>query len=116
MKLSRALKLALAACELSDEPYKLGAVIFKRKPIATGFNKTNRGWSGSHYGHWAGSLHAEIHALIKARGAAKGASIFVARKNERMAKPCGPCMAALKEAKISKVFYTNGNGVSVLSL
>lgn len=117
MKINRALKLALAVCEHSEERYKLGAVIFKRKPISFGYNKTNRNWpGGTTYGHWSGSLHAEIHALIAARSTVKGASIFVARKHERLAKPCNACMAALKEAGIDKVYYTNGSGISVQQL
>lgn len=116
MNIPRALKLALKASELSEERYKLGAIIFKRKPISTGFNKTNRSWSGSHYGHWAGSLHAEIAALINARSSVKGASIFVARKHERLAKPCSACMAALKEAGIKTVWYTTNTGISFTTL
>ena len=116
MKILSALKLALRVSEQSAEHYKLGAVIFKRRPISIGYNKTNRSWNGSHYGHWAGSLHAEIAALIGARSSVKGASIFVARKSGRLAKPCSACMAALKEAEIKTVWYTDGNGISFLQL
>ena len=117
MNPARALRLALAAADQSNERYKLGAIVFKRKPISAGFNKTNRSWEGgTTYGHWAGSLHAEIAALIAARSSVKGASIFVARKGARLAKPCSACMAALKEAGLKSVYYTSDHGISFLQL
>lgn len=95
----------------STHAYKLGAVIFKHgKVIAKGCNKTNRGISAN-YGHWAGSLHAELAAIINARTSLKGSSILVARSTGSMAKPCPSCMAAIKEAGIKNVYYTTGKGV-----
>ncbi len=58
-------------------------------------------------------LHAEISALVKCRQ--EGAdTIVVARVNSlgdlRMAKPCPICQLAIKEAGISRVFYSTNSG------
>lgn len=55
-------------------------------------------------------LHAEIAALVKCRG--KPYKIMIERKdkagNNRLAKPCGICELAIKEAGIKFVEYTVG--------
>lgn len=105
-------KKALQEAEKSTHNYKLGAVIFKNgKIISRGYNKTNRGISPN-YGHWAGSCHAEIAAIIAARTDLKGKSILVARKGRLLARPCTSCRAAIKESGIKNIFYTDGVGVS----
>lgn len=110
-RLKRILKIASSEAEKSSHTYKLGAVVFKQgKVISRGHNKVNRGVS-SHYGHWAGSLHAELAAIIAARSDLTGTSILVARTGETLAKPCESCMAAIKEAGIKWVWYTDGIGL-----
>lgn len=56
-------------------------------------------------------LHAEVAALIKAKGKAIG--IIVTRLNANnkmvMAKPCSICQLAIKEANLDYVYYTNDN-------
>ena len=107
-KIQRICNIAKKQALRSSHTYKLGAVIFKHgKPIAKGYNKTKRGLSKD-YGHWEGSLHAEIAALINARTDVKGSSILVARSTGGLARPCNECMAALKEAGIKWVYYTDG--------
>jgi deoxycytidylate deaminase len=64
-------------------------------------------------------LHAEVSAIIKAKGKAK--KIIVARYNAKgkfaMAKPCPICQIAIKEAEIDEVYYTNTNGeISLLRI
>jgi tRNA(Arg) A34 adenosine deaminase TadA len=63
-------------------------------------------------------LHAEIAALIKCKEQAD--SIVVARVNcfndLRMAKPCPICQLALKEAGISKVYYSTNHGFKFFNL
>ena len=53
-------------------------------------------------------LHAEILALIRAKG--KGYKIVVERYNKAgqpvLAKPCPICMMALKESQIERIEYT----------
>lgn len=54
-------------------------------------------------------LHAEMDAIIRCRS--KPASIYIARvgrnKEPRLAKPCPICMAAIKDAGIKRIIYTN---------
>lgn len=102
---------AVKEAKKSSHAYKLGAVIFKHgKIIARGYNKTNRGVSAN-YGHWSGSLHAELAAIISSRTSLKGSSLLVARSTGSMARPCASCMAAIKEAGIKNIYYTTGKGV-----
>lgn len=58
--------------------------------------------------HQHASVHAEIAAMRKA-GWPKGATIYVARVNnkneERLSKPCANCEAVLQEYK-TKVYFT----------
>ena len=90
----------------STHRYKHGAVIFKQgKILSTGFNKTERGFSGFP-DYWQGSLHAEIAAIINARTDVRGCSIMVVRHNAGNSKPCNACLAAIKAAGIKKLFYT----------
>lgn len=102
-------EIALKEAEKSKHRYKLGAIIFKQgKIISKGYNQTNR-YNRFNYGHWEGSLHAELAALLGALKRARGASLMVVRKGYRMAYPCPDCMAALKDAGIKRVFYTTNN-------
>jgi deoxycytidylate deaminase len=111
VKIQRLIKAASKEAAKSSHNYKLGAVIVKHgKIISRGYNKTNRGHS-SNYGHWSGSLHAELAAIIAARTDLKGSSILVTRTGETLAKPCECCMAAIKESGIKWVYYTTGAGV-----
>lgn len=53
-------------------------------------------------------LHAEIAAIIKAKG--KGHTIYVARAGNKgkplLAKPCPMCQIAIEDAGITEIFYT----------
>ena len=57
-------------------------------------------------------LHAEVKAIIRAKG--KGDSILVVRilKNKKyaMARPCKICMEAIRETHIKHLWYTGGEG------
>lgn len=111
MKFTRFVKVAYEESKKSTHRHKLGAVIFKHgKIIAKGYNKTNRGHAGN-YGHWSGSLHAELAAIISARTNLVGSTLLVARTNGRLAKPCECCMAAIKEAGIKCVWFTTEKGL-----
>lgn len=63
-------------------------------------------------------LHAEISALVKARK--KPFAIYIARKFKNdefaLAKPCPVCAAALKEAGVKKIVYSNSNGAVTIEL
>lgn len=93
-RLTKLLKTANKEAVKSKHNHKLGAVIYKHgKIVSKGFNKTNRGFNAN-YGHWAGSLHAEIAAIIAARTSLKGATLLVARKGGGLARPCESCTLA----------------------
>jgi len=72
--------------------------------------------AGKVHRHEAIYLHAEVSALIKARGNAH--TIVIARLNAdnklALSRPCTICEIALKEAKVENVYYTNNNGELVL--
>lgn len=61
-------------------------------------------------------LHAEIDAIIKAKGQPI-TSLFVTRINNngnfRLSKPCPICMEACKAFGIKKVGFTNNEGKAV---
>ena len=62
-------------------------------------------------------LHAEIAALIKVRwNDLSGMSIYVTRVlrdgSHGIARPCPACMAALKDHKINKIYYTTATGIA----
>lgn len=95
----------------SKYKYQLGAVITKHgKIISKGHNQVKRGFSVN-YGHWEGSLHAELAAILNARTSLKGTSLFVARSTGGLARPCKHCMAAIKASGIKWIHYTTGVGV-----
>jgi tRNA(Arg) A34 adenosine deaminase TadA len=66
--------------------------------------------------HEAIYLHAEVSALIKARGNAHTIVIarLTANDNLALSRPCSICEMALKEAKVENVYYTNNDGELVL--
>lgn len=109
MKYNSLLKLALREAVKGNHKQKMGAIIYKNgKIISRGYNKVNRGYSTYNQEYWKGSLHAEISAILNAKGKSlKGASIFVARANQRLAKPCKKCMAVIKEVGIKFVGFTD---------
>ena len=71
--LDRLVNIAFKQAIKSTHQYKHGAVIFRQgKVISKGYNETHRGVS-QYKGYWEGSCHAEIAALIRAKGTAAGA-------------------------------------------
>lgn len=107
----RAIELAKTAMNKTSPNPKVGCVIVKGgKIIAEGYHK----------GY--GKAHAEVEALRKAKGNAKGADLYVSLE------PCchygktGPCTKAIIKAGIRKVFVAvkdpnpkvNGRGIAEL--
>jgi len=101
------------------EQYRVGAVVFrKRTVISCASNsrvKTHPLQSRLAYrkGIYSnGRLHAEVAAIIRARG--RGDAIFVCRIGKsgdaRLAKPCPACEEAIREAGIKHVWYTDSEG------
>lgn len=111
MKLKRIALIALNESVKSKHRYKHGAVIFKQgKILSRGFNETHRGIS-QYKGYWEGSCHAEIAAIIRAKGGASGSNLLVTRANYRNSRPCDVCMASMKIAGIKNVFYTQDDEI-----
>lgn len=64
----------------------------------------------------AHALHAEMNAIVKAKGEdLRGSTIYVARLDRRgalgMCRPCSACERALRDRGVSRVVYTSPDGV-----
>jgi deoxycytidylate deaminase len=112
MGLPRYFQIARAASRHSNLRCAVGAVIVSPKPVSIGFNvqKSHPRFAD---GKRSYSIHAEITALLKAKGEIRGGTIYVYREDRTgavgIAKPCINCMAALIEAGIKRVYYTTGD-------
>jgi deoxycytidylate deaminase len=118
MNYDEAISMAAKIAELGEYPHRVGAVILDKKGrlVSFGFNKEKSHPVQADYACRVGErhriyLHAEMMAIIKAKG--KGHSIFIARlskngKTTKLAKPCPICSLAIKEAGISIIHYTEG--------
>jgi len=113
------LQLALDTAQSSPSRRKIGAVLLKKsKVIATAVNLEQKSHPlQAKLAHKVGLpekiyLHAEIHALIKAKEDAD--CIIVARINNqgklRNSKPCPICSLALESENITKICYTTNRG------
>lgn len=113
------LDLAIQIAASSPSRYRIGAVLLKKnKVISTAVNLEKKshpfqakiakkvGMVPKIY------LHAEVHALIRARCDVD--TIVVARLDKRgqlkLSRPCACCSFALQEAGITKVYYSTDNG------
>lgn len=89
-----------------------GAVIVKGGSVrGVGFNKyVNSPFKVSEEHLDRCSVHAEIAAIRNARGSVKGATLYVARINNRgmemYSAPCNKCQDALEAHGIRKVVWT----------
>ena len=106
------IKLAQKLSEKSTMKYQLGVVIFnKSRIINTGYNRwLVVGRPTKSHNHT--SIHAELDAIVGcSRQELWGSSIFVFRKNFRLAKPCKSCMKVIEAVGIKTVFYTDDNKI-----
>ncbi|MEO5351504.1 MAG: deaminase, partial [Magnetococcus sp. YQC-3] len=92
---------------------RLGTVIFKNsKIISVGHNNGNRYRNNLNpkYTRWAGSLHAEVAAILNAREPLANMEMLVIRlgsKGEfRIAKPCEYCFNYIKNINLKRVIYS----------
>ena len=99
---------AVKASARSNMKHKIGACIFKNnKIISTGFNKSLHCGNTKYLPRYRWSIHAEIDCLFGLpRELTYGASIFVYRCNNRLAKPCSNCQKAIDRAGIQHVLYS----------
>ena len=110
-----ALKLAIEEAKQSKHHHRIGAVIFKGKRIISSAHNATRANNVPHqFKGWLESLHAECHAIIKARKNLKGYSIIVVRVNNKgellLAKPCSFCEDFINYVGIKEVFYSTNEG------
>lgn len=110
---------AIEVAKSSPSKKKVGSVLlYKNRVVATATNldkKTHplQARLAERVGvHQKIYLHSEIAALVKCRQECD--TIIVARVNSqnklRNSKPCPICSTALKEAGVSKVYYSTNEG------
>ena len=95
----RLIDIAVETSERADHKQFLHGCLVVRngRILAKSFNKA--------------TAHAEVRTIMKAGVEnCAGATLYVARKNYRMSKPCGPCMAFIKACLISKIVWTDWDG------
>lgn len=81
----------------------------KSHPKQAHFNSATKDFPSNHF------LHAEVHTLIRSgRIDIRGSDLYVFRKNKlgnlANCRPCAACWAAIREAGISRVYYTTNDG------
>ncbi len=129
-RFARFVQLTKKMAELSNyEQYRLGAtIILNGQVIGRGFNapksdpmqkKYNRNRinipdNSPHF------IHAELAALKKAlifKPDLTGAEIYIyhmgSKNQQKMARPCAGCMAAIKKHGIKKIIYSTDDGFAV---
>lgn len=110
-----AFKLAIEEAKKSEHKHRIGAVIFKGKRIiSSAHNSVRSNKIPYQFKGWLESLHAECHAIIKAKRDLKGYSIIVIRLNKKnepiMSKPCNFCEDFINYVGIKEVFWSNNKG------
>lgn len=119
----RQLKLARSLTLNCDLNYKLACVITDKqgKLISVGWNSSKTHPTQAKYAAKTGHhtkifLHAEIAALVKAKG--RGSRMYIVRvtKNGNLgnSRPCSVCQLAIREAGIKNVWYTTATKIQKL--
>ena len=98
--------------ELSDyhKPgRRTGALVIKKgKVLSVGFNKMkNRIGVRTKYKSF--TMHAEIDALEKINGKARGATIIILRQKGGISLPCSNCYAAIFDSGLRKIIYEDSD-------
>jgi len=111
------IKIAIKEAEKSNFKHRHGCVIFKgSKIIATGYNEIRHCQRlDRKYKRWVNSLHAEQKTIIFSDVSVKRCSLLVIRINNKgklcNSKPCRLCMGLINDVGISKVYYSDSDGV-----
>lgn len=100
---------AMKAAARSNMKFHLGSVIYNKNTIiSTGFNRWLHKGPSRYLPVANFSIHAEEDALFGLpRQITYGASIFIYREGNLLAKPCANCQKAIDRAGISHVFYSS---------
>ena len=102
------MRLAIKESHKSNHRFKLGACIAKGRRIlskACNSRKTHPRFGSGEFK----TLHAEGYAIYKAVRQGidiKGATIYIYRRNNNLAKPCPCCMGLIHKYGIKKVIYS----------
>jgi deoxycytidylate deaminase len=116
----KALHIAVSTSDKSDHKHKHGAIIYNgRKIVSRGFNSSKtHPLADRRYDY--SCLHAELDAIIKARGPVRNSSMAIVRVNNSgklmNSKPCSYCMKLLKEKGIRYLTYSINGGVKKIRL
>ena len=101
--MNRWMRTALSVALSSTHPrHKIGAVLVKGGAVvASACNLAER------------FKHAETRVLINRDGRdLSGSTLYVARLNGRVSKPCEHCMASAYDAGVKKVVFTGFSGTT----
>ena len=102
------MRAAIKESKKSTHRFKMGAAIAKKNKVlvsAPNSRKTHPKFGSGSYS----TLHAESHAIYKAIRQGidiEGATIYVYRANNNLAKPCPCCMGLIHKYGIKKVVYS----------
>ena len=102
------MRAAMQESKKSNHRYKLGASIAKGNKVlvkACNIMKTHPKFGSGEYNN----LHAEGHALYKALRHGidvEGATMYIYRENNNLAKPCPCCMGLIHKYGIKEVIYS----------
>ena len=99
---------AVKASSRSNMCYKIGVCIFnKSEIISTGFNRWLHRGPTKYLPKYNYSIHAEEDALFGlSKKVTYGASIFIYREGNNLAKPCKKCMKLIDKAGITHIYYS----------
>ena len=104
------LRAAKLESKKSKSRFKIGAAIARKNQVlvsAHNINKTHPEFGSGNYK----TLHAEGHAIYKAIRMGihiYGATIYVYRANNNLAKPCKCCAGLIHKYGIKEVIYSKG--------
>ena len=102
------MRAAIRESEKSDHRFKMGAAIARGNKVlvsAPNSRKTHPKFGSGQFS----TLHAESHAIYKAIRSGidiSGATIYVYRANDLLAKPCPCCMGLIHKYGIKDVVYS----------
>lgn len=108
MNKSHLMKLAKEEAKKSRHRFPMGAAIVRGNRVlstACNVNKTHPKYGSGKYQR----LHAEGHAIYRAVRQGidlSGASIYIYRRNNNLAKPCPCCMGMIHKHGIKEVIYS----------
>lgn len=99
---------AVKASARSNMKFHIGSVIYNKKDIiSSGFNRWLHKGNTKYLPSCHYSIHAEADALFGlSRRLTYGASIFIYREGNLLAKPCKNCQRLIDKAGISHIYYS----------